>query len=156
MNINCMPVFDRLNADFLHLPTVAEDFNCIAAERMHRITADALVQILAIQREELRRISQDLDDESAAPFLREIKRIEEISLRLEALGGVLHDFFLQPHLYERMNELTIVSKSTLLEFRHLLHEVKGRTEELSRVTNQLESVYDEGTRENYDIRQYPR
>ena len=124
MEPDCTPIFRELGDDFMRLPSQGEVFDCVAAERMFTLMGAALLRILALQRKSLTAMLDETSkEERNAEILVELERTTAIVDRLESHQDRLHNFFLQPHLYDSLDDLTLVRKETLDQLNQQLTEL---------------------------------
>lgn len=152
MKFNLIPIFRELADEFLRLPSQGEGFDCIAAERMFVVMGDALLRILKLQQTALTVMLDDAEEgKESLELLAEIEQIKAIQDRLELHHSRLHSLFLQPHLCDPLDKLTLVRKETLKELDQRVTELEALDLKFSELSVRLRSLFEEGTRNNHEL-----
>ena len=148
MFINCVSVFRELSDSLL---SEGDIFDCNAAnsiiEGMDRALNSILtLQLAALELElELRNL---VDEVGRTKLLQDIEQTNAVFEKLRGHSGRFHNFFLLPHIYERLDDLTIVRKETLYGIENTIYELQNLSDGL---TNRLRFILEEGMGNNADL-----
>lgn len=152
MKLNLTPIIRELGDEFMSLPSQGEVFDCVAAERMFTVMSDALLRIFKLQQAALSEMLGDGEDEKkSSEILADLEQTGAILDRLELHNGRLHNFFLQPHLHDSLDKLTLVRKETLKELDWRVAELEDLDRKFAELSVRLRSLFEEGTRDNYEL-----
>jgi hypothetical protein len=146
MFINCVSVFRELSDSLL---SEGDIFDCNAANSIIEGMDRALNSILTLQLAALELELRNLVDEvGRTKLLQDIEQTNAVFEKLRWHSGRFHNFFLLPHIYERLDDLTIVRKETLYGIEHTIYELQNLSNGL---TGRLRFILEEGIGNNADL-----
>jgi len=152
MKLNLTTIFREFGDEIMRLPRQEEVFDCLAAERMFAVMGEALQRILKLQQAALTEMLDDGEEgKNNLEILAELEQTKLILNRLELHHGRLHNFFLQPHLYDPLEKLTLVRKETLEELDYRVTEIEDLNRKVAELSVSLRRLLDEGTRGNHEL-----
>ena len=149
MFINCVSVFRELSES---LPSDGDAFDCNAANRIIEAMDRALDSILTLQLGALELELKNLADEvGRTKLLQDIEQTNAIFEKLRGHSARFHNFFLLPHIYEPLNDLTIVRKNTIYELENAIYELQQLFRHSGHLTDRLRRLLEEGMGNNPDL-----
>ena len=149
MFINCVSVFRELSES---LPSDGDAFDCNAANRIIEAMHRALDSILTLQLGALELELKNLADEvGRTKLLQDIEQTNAIFEKLSGYSARFHNFFLLPHIYEPLNNLTIVRKKTIYELEDAIYGLQHLFRHSGQETDRLRFILEEGIENNADL-----